>query len=416
MSIITSDNKQIEKTDKPVMSEILVTALIENICDSLDIEDTNKLFTLVCDKCHELGILTTKISYDITHAGNRECYIIFLKKLICDIVSEHWNSQLNKSVDLFNSTSLIVSPTTVTSIIEAESIGAYKSSRYKTDFIQLAKISAGGYGVVYKSYNKIDNTIYAVKKIRLANLANMYVLKEAQLLAKLDHPNIVRYYSSWIEIDTSDESAMLTLKDKIDGDDSYSNTPYQDVNDGYKCTLYIQMQLCWYTLRELIDGRNYNDVKLDKPFLMKLYCELLSGVEYIHGKNIIHLDLKPSNIFLTDKMCIKIADFGLACLTDRSANSDTDVTAVHIYHADNVDIDIDATTDIYSLGVILFELLQSFTTQMHKLASIRELKSGNMSDEFVVMHPHESNIIKMMLDKNSKYIVSDYIKMFLATT
>ncbi|KAJ1937246.1 hypothetical protein FBU59_004810, partial [Linderina macrospora] len=74
-------------------------------------------------------------------------------------------------------------------------------SRYHDDFIQLRCLGKGGFGKVFEVRNKLDGRRYAVKQIRIkGEITAEKTLREIKTLANLDHPNIVRYYSSWIEV------------------------------------------------------------------------------------------------------------------------------------------------------------------------------------------------------------------------
>uniref|UniRef100_A0A1I7X5V5 Protein kinase domain-containing protein n=1 Tax=Heterorhabditis bacteriophora TaxID=37862 RepID=A0A1I7X5V5_HETBA len=82
--------------------------------------------------------------------------------------------------------------------------GTAFSSRYRTDFEELEAIGEGGFGTVYKVKSRIDNCLYAVKKIRIKrNLTNipLKVLSEVQVLASLQHENVVRYHCGWVEME-----------------------------------------------------------------------------------------------------------------------------------------------------------------------------------------------------------------------
>ncbi|KAJ2452895.1 hypothetical protein EV183_002632 [Coemansia sp. RSA 2336] len=74
-------------------------------------------------------------------------------------------------------------------------------SRYHDDFVQLRCLGKGGFGKVYEVRNKLDGRPYAVKQIKIrGEITAEKTLREIKTLANLDHPNIVRYYSSWIEV------------------------------------------------------------------------------------------------------------------------------------------------------------------------------------------------------------------------
>ncbi|EFA76284.1 hypothetical protein PPL_10046 [Heterostelium album PN500] len=79
-----------------------------------------------------------------------------------------------------------------------------RRSRYEEDFFELERIGKGGYGSVYKVQNRLDGLFYALKKIPFKNTSQTYlekVLREVKTLASLNHVNIVRYHSAWLETD-----------------------------------------------------------------------------------------------------------------------------------------------------------------------------------------------------------------------
>ena len=92
-----------------------------------------------------------------------------------------------------------------------------KSGRYYSDYEDLGAVGRGGFGHVYKARNRLDGMIYAVKKIRLDGdeLQNRKTRNEATTLAKLVHPNIVRYFAAWLEED-DDASESESEGDEFD--------------------------------------------------------------------------------------------------------------------------------------------------------------------------------------------------------
>ncbi|WBW74330.1 eIF2 alpha kinase Hri1 [Schizosaccharomyces osmophilus] len=78
-----------------------------------------------------------------------------------------------------------------------------QKSRYSSDFEELELLGKGGYGYVYKARNKFDGVDYALKKIPLTlrSLSSSNMFRESRILARLNHPNIIRFYSSWVEIE-----------------------------------------------------------------------------------------------------------------------------------------------------------------------------------------------------------------------
>ena len=149
--------------------------------------------------------------------------------------------------------------------------------------------------------------------------------------AKLnDNDLIVRYKSSWIEC----ESWMT-------GNDDKSETLTNHI------ILYIQMELCLNTLKQIIEKVNKElNQKLSQVMTPLGYCiaselftEILESVDYLHKQKVIHRDLKPNNILITDGMngrFVKIADFGLATIHEFDGQSHTKYKGTVRYAASEV--------------------------------------------------------------------------------
>ena len=164
-------------------------------------------------------------------------------------------------------------------------------NRYN-NYTEIGELGSGSYGRVYKTYHNFEHSFYAIKKIEsvesVESVESKYqygskyqcgtidknIFREIQLFSKLEHPNIVRYYSSWF----------------------------------YNSTLYIQMELCDYTLRHYIDNLMNCDDILTR---CKYFNDVIKGIQYLHNNDIIHRDIKPSNIMFKGGS-IKICDFGLS--------------------------------------------------------------------------------------------------------
>ena len=107
----------------------------------------------------------------------------------------------------------------------------YQSSRgrYVTEFEQLELIGEGGFGKVYRVRHLLDDNIYAIKKtvVNCEDPQDKKMLKEVALLSKLNHPNIVRYYQSWLE----DTHSFQELADDMSFTES---SKIDDLNKIYK--------------------------------------------------------------------------------------------------------------------------------------------------------------------------------------
>ena len=93
------------------------------------------------------------------------------------------------------------------------------SDRYRTDFDEMRIFGKGGFGVVVAAVNRLDGRLYAIKKIKLMSTSlNAYtkIIREVATLARLQHPNVVRYFQAWLEPST--EAGDLTSEDSMDLD------------------------------------------------------------------------------------------------------------------------------------------------------------------------------------------------------
>jgi serine/threonine protein kinase/Tfp pilus assembly protein PilF len=210
--------------------------------------------------------------------------------------------------------------------------------RYKL----VAKIGEGGCGVVYvaEQTEPVRRRV-ALKLIKLGMDTKSVIARfeaERQALALMDHPNIARV---------------------LDGGTTDTGRPYfvMELVRGLKITEHCDRQ------------------KLSTPERIKLFVQVCHAVQHAHQKGIIHRDIKPSNVFVTmhDGVAVaKVIDFGIAkavgkeSLTDKTIQTALDQfigTPAYMSpeQATRSGLDIDTRTDIYSLGVLLYELLTGRT-------------------------------------------------------
>uniref|UniRef100_W8B1Y4 non-specific serine/threonine protein kinase n=1 Tax=Ceratitis capitata TaxID=7213 RepID=W8B1Y4_CERCA len=269
-------------------------------------------------------------------------------------------------------------------------------SRLHTEFEILQYLGKGAFGDVLKVRNLLDNRSYALKRVRLSACnRTLYrkIRREVELLSRLNHENVVRYYNSWIETATdSDEEEMAKLMEddedsntneicypsksnKIslgakendeenssssmwsgyvpnddsdsDGiefvdsngevanyDDNEDETEKTEASKNVKRTNLPHVRQVLYIQMEFCEKctlRTAIDSNLcDKPDdLWRYFREIAEGLSHIHQQGIIHRDLKPVNIFLDSRDQIKIGDFGLATTSFLALQSQQDQTAQH---------------------------------------------------------------------------------------
>lgn len=195
------------------------------------------------------------------------------------------------------------------------------------DFVVGEQIGRGGMGTVHRAKQTDLDRDLAVKFIH-ANLvededALNRFLREANLTAKLDHPNIVRIYSRG-----QDESGRpYILMELLTGES-------------------LQQRLARGTLPDTI--------------AINIAKQILSGLAAAHAKDIIHRDLKPANIFLTANGLVKILDFGIAKALGSSQMTGVGLkigTPEYMSPEQASGVTADKRSDLYSVGITLFEMV-----------------------------------------------------------
>lgn len=180
-----------------------------------------------------------------------------------------------------------------------------------------------------------------------------------------------------------------------------------------RSVLFIQMEYCENrTLFDLIR----QGLTRDSDTYWRILRQVLEGLAHIHSQGIIHRDLKPMNIFIDENQNVKIGDFGLAknvhSLTIGKSNilelnksseeltSEIGTTLYVAYEVMNGNGNYNEKVDMYSLGIIFFEMIYELDTNMERYTAIRDLRSDSIvfpadfdSKKFTV----EKNIIKLLL-------------------
>ncbi len=204
-----------------------------------------------------------------------------------------------------------------------KNIGKKLDGRYEITEL----IGVGGMADVYKATDIIDNKIVAVKILKKEFAENEEFLRrfrnESKAIALLSHPNIVKVH----DVGFSDKIQFIVME-YIDG----------------------------ITLKEYIENEKVLTWKDSVHFII----QILRALQHAHDRGIVHRDIKPQNIMLFTDGTIKVMDFGIAKFAREDGRTATDqaIGTVHYISPEQARGDVtDEKSDIYSVGVMLYEML-----------------------------------------------------------
>lgn len=200
-------------------------------------------------------------------------------------------------------------------------------SRFYSDFDVIAELGSGSFGKVFKTLSRLDGCLYAIKvahRVAKGVSDRDRMLKEVYALAALSDRadtatfHIVRYHQAWMEEER----------------------------------LYIQTELCTTTLQAEMQQAAPRSL----PLATRYRClrEILLALNFIHNNQMVHLDIKPENIFLKNNQ-FKLGDFGLVSKVSSQdvEEGDSRYMSMELLSGDHADL---TKSDIFSLGIAMYEV------------------------------------------------------------
>jgi len=184
----------------------------------------------------------------------------------------------------------------------------------------LASLGTGGFASVYLARDQWINKLVALKVPHFQNYDLEHLLKEPRMLARLNHPNIVAILSA-------EKSAEL-----------------------------------FFIVMEYVEGESL-EIILEKQGILphKLACQyglqICDAVEYAHSQQILHRDLRPANVLVSRTGVLKVGDFGVAALLEKTPYAKTIIGTPPYMSPEHFRGKAVYASDVYSVGIILYEML-----------------------------------------------------------
>eukprot|EP01080_Neovahlkampfia_damariscottae_P006188 gene6188-10195_t len=192
----------------------------------------------------------------------------------------------------------------------------------------IKRLTKSSDATIFQVKRKTDNMELVMKKLEIEDMQFNNSLKEVVLLMKLHHPFICEIIDFFVDSTADEEDEFFT---------------FSIIMPMYKSDLYQYIK------------KNPN---LSEKEIERIIVDICYGIQYIHNEHVIHRDLKPQNIFLTDDLKVKIADFGLSCQSSFKTLKKT-LCGTKLYAAPEVleDVGYNYTCDLFSLGGIIYDLI-----------------------------------------------------------
>ena len=197
------------------------------------------------------------------------------------------------------------------------------------NFEILEKLGEGSYSTVYKVKRKIDNQIYALKKVKLSNLnekEKTNSLNEVRILASVKSKYVISYKEAFF--DEKDSTLGVVME-------------YADNGDLYKKILEYKQKKIYF---EEID-------------IWKIFIQLVKGLKALHDLQILHRDLKSANVFLFKDGHAKLGDLNVSKVAKRGLGYTQTGTPYYASPEIWKDLPYDNKSDIWSLGCVLYEMI-----------------------------------------------------------
>ena len=247
-------------------------------------------------------------------------------------------------------------------------------------------LGKGNFGYVEKMKSKKNNKIYAIKKlnIRSGKFKTKEFFRETTIMMNLDHPNIVKLHGYFLDKEKLKKFKEIHPKEKEKKLDKIVYCLVLDCIENGTLDSFYKEHLKKYPKPE------EKFVPIEQELIIKIFKQLLDAVKYIHGKNIMHRDIKPDNIFFDAENNIKLSDFGIAALygdeEENNSSLPNDLLMTNFTTVGRIDFipedmvensenqKYDFKVDIFSLGLTMLCLMSK-----EKTISVKKINADEIN-------------------------------------
>ncbi|XP_019892346.2 serine/threonine-protein kinase Nek8 [Musca domestica] len=235
-----------------------------------------------------------------------------------------------------------------------------------SNYEKVKVVGQGSFGIAVLYRRKTDNHYVVFKQINLSDLTTSerdLAMNEVEVFSKLHHPNIISYLGSFIK-----DNTLLIEMEYADGG----------------------------TLAQIIGERGMRDF-FPERYIVNVFEQICSAINYMHSENILHRDLKTANVFMNKRGIVKIGDFGISKIMNTKIHAQTVLGTPYYFSPEMCEgKEYDHKSDIWALGCILGEMCCLRKT--FAATNLSELVGKIMAGSYTPLPKGYSSALKSLLN------------------